>query len=317
VPDEVPKISGQATERATSGVPNPDSEGLGGLNEGSEKALVVQLHGALHELEELDRAAGVFHAVARTCIAVLRRCVRSLDYNLRQKQCEYILPNGEKAGESSSEGNLAESSDAPYGKRKMPPGVRPRNGKFVSEIRLRGMRNKFWLGTYKTTEGAAQAFQAAAEWREARRDSKSFNKEELDDLKKRAEKAAEHLSDDRSHHNVASPDLVENLEEKATTLASLKRKEVASAEHVSQWESPAQENPFLPSEFQQKATTLARLKGKAVASAEHVSQWESRAHENLFSPSEVDWVWNVFGSEEVGLQQETNAHWCHALNGSQ
>ncbi len=237
VPDEVPKISGQATERATSGGPNPDSEGLGGLNEGSEKALVVQLHGALHGLEELDRAAGVFHAVTRTCIAVLLRCVRSLDYNLHQKLCEHILPNGEKAGQSSSKGNLAENSDAPDAKRKKPSGVRQRHKSFVSEIRVRGKKNKVWLGTYKTEEEAAQAFQAAADLRKAHPDSKSFNKE-LDALKKRAEKAGEPLSDDRSHHNVASSDLVGNLEEKATTSASPEGKA------VSQCESPPHENFF-------------------------------------------------------------------------
>jgi hypothetical protein len=240
--DEVPKISGQATERATSGVPNTDSEGLGGRNEGSEEALVVQLHGAFHGL---DRAAGVFHGVTQTFIAVLLRCVRSLDYNLRQKLCEYILPNGEKAGESSSKGNLAESSDAPHAKRKKQwesknfPGVRQRNKSFISEIRLPGMKNKFWLGSYKTAEAAAQVRGAADNWLATRSGSKLLNHEERDELKKCAKKAGEHLSDYRSHHNVALPDLVENLEEKATALTSLMGNAVASAEH----------DLFSPSEF--------------------------------------------------------------------
>jgi len=211
-----------------------DTEGLGGLNEGSEKTLVVQLHAALHGLE--DR---VVHAVTRTCIAVFRLCVPSPDYNLRQKP-EYILPNGEKAGKSSSKGNLAEGSDALHDERKKLwvsknyTGVRQRNKKFVSEIRLPGMKNKFWLGTYKTAEAAAQARAAAANWLATRSGNKLLKLDERNELKKCAKKAGEHLSDYRSHHNVASPDL-------ATTLASLKGKAVASPEHVSQRESPVHE----------------------------------------------------------------------------
>jgi hypothetical protein len=431
-------------ELATSGVPN--SEVLGCLNEGSEKALDVQLYEAIlhgYRREDPERAAEVSHGVTQAFIGVLLRWVRSLDYDLRQKLCEHILSNGEKAGKSSSKGNLAESSDAPNAKRtrsadlnlvgsKNSAGLRPRGESVGVQIRLPGTRETIWLGTYKTAEAAAQARGAAANWLATHSCTKPFNVEARNELKKCAKKAGEHLSDDRSHHNVDSPDLVENLEEKATTLASLKgkavasaehvsqwespaqenpfssgkfeekattlaslkrkavasaehvsqwespvqenplspsefeekettlaslkgkavasaehvsqreslaqenpfsssefeekattlaslkRKAVASAEHVSQWESPAQENPLSPSEFEVKATTLASLKGKAVASAEHVSQWESPTPENPFSSSEFDdWLLNVLISEEVGLQQETNVHWCHALNRSQ
>jgi hypothetical protein len=169
--------------------------------------------------------------------------------------------------------------------------VRKRNNGFGAEIRLPGMKNKFWLGTYKTEEAAARAFDAADDWRATHSGSNSFNKEELDDLKKRAKKAGDHLSDDRSHHNVAAPDLVENLEEKATALASLEGKEVASEEHVSQRESPAHEN---------------------FSSEEHVSQRDSPAHENFFSELvnlSPEWLGQLFSVPlEVGLQQETNTH---------
>jgi hypothetical protein len=245
-----------------------DTEGLGGLNEGSEKALVVQLHAAL---QELDRAAGVFHAVTRTCIAVLLRFVRSLDYNLRKKLCEYILLNGEKAGKSSSKGNVAEGSDALHAKRmklwvsKNYTGVRERSNKFGSGIWWRGPKKYFWLGTYETPEAAARARAAAANWLTTRFGSKLLNDEELDELQKYAKKAGDHLSDDRSHHNFASPVLVENLEEKATTSASLEGKAVASEEHVSQRDSPADEN---------------------FSSEEHVSQWEVRRLENFLLDDE-------------------------------
>ncbi|CAK9228649.1 unnamed protein product [Sphagnum troendelagicum] len=167
----IPRLPGQAKKLTTPGVPNPDSEALGCLNEGSEKALDVQLHEALlhgHRREDPERAAEVSRPVTQDLIAVLLRWVRSLDYNLRQKLCEYILPNGEKAGKSSSKGTLAESSDAPYAKRKKPwlstnfPGVRERNNKFGSHIRRRFPREDIWLGTYKTAEAAAQARAAAA-----------------------------------------------------------------------------------------------------------------------------------------------------------
>ncbi|CAM6021957.1 unnamed protein product [Sphagnum balticum] len=152
-------------------------------------------------------------------------------------------------------GNLAESSDAPHAKRtklagsKNFQGVRKRNNAFCAEIRPPGMKNKIWLGTYKTAEAAAQARGAAANWLATRSGSKLLNDEERDELKKCAKKAGEHLSDYRSHHNVALPDLVENLEEKATALASLMGNAVASAEHVSQRGSPAHENLFSSSEF--------------------------------------------------------------------
>ncbi|CAK9878018.1 unnamed protein product [Sphagnum jensenii] len=256
-PDEVPKTTGQATEHATSGVPNRDSEAWGCQNEGSEEALVVQLHRALHRREDPERAAGVFHRVTQDFIAVLLRWVRSLDYNLRQKLCEYILPNGEKAGKSSSKGNLAESSDAPYAKRKKPwlstwlstnfPGVRERNNKFGSHIRRRVPREYIWLGTYKTAEAAAQARAAAANWLATHSVSRLLNDEERVKLKECAKEAGEHLSDDRPHHNVASPDLA---------------------------------SPDL-------APTLASSEGQAVASPEHASQRASHAHENLSSPSEA------------------------------
>jgi hypothetical protein len=272
VVEEVPKFPGQATELATSGVPNPDSEVLGCLNEGSEKALDVQLHEALLH----GHGREVSHGVTLAFIGVLLGWVRSLEYNLRQKVCEHILPNGEKAGKSSSEGNLAESSDAPYAEQKENfPGVRQRNNAFVSEIRLPGKKHKVWLGSYKTKEKAGQAFQVAADWREAHRDSKSFSEEEVDDLKKRAKKAGENLSDDRPHHNVASP---------AATVASSKGKAVASAEHVIQRESLSQENLFSPSEFEENAS----LKRKAVARVEHGIQWESHPQENHFSSSEFE-----------------------------
>jgi len=253
---------GQATELATSGVPIPDSEALGSLNEGSEKALDVQLQEAFlhgYRRDDPERAAEVSHGVTQVFGGLLR-LVRSLDYNLRRKLCEHILPNGEKAGKSSSKGNLAESSDAPYAKRtkqadpnlvgsKEFTGVQQRNKSFVSRIRLPGTGINIWLGTYKTKEAAARAKKAADKWLATHSGSKLLTKEERDDMKKCARKAGEHLSDDHSHHNVASPDLVENLEEKATTLASLKGNAVASAEHVSRGESPAHENPFSPSKF--------------------------------------------------------------------
>jgi hypothetical protein len=331
---------------------------LGCLNEGSEKALDVQLHEALlhgHRREDSERAAGVSHGVTQAFIGVLLRWVRSLDYNLRQKLCEYILPNGEKAGKSSSKGNLAESSDAPNAKRTRPAdpnlvgsknstGVRQRSQSFGSRIHLPngekagqsssngnlaessdapnakqtrpadpnlvgsknstglrrrgnsigvrihlpGTREKFWLGTYKTEKAAAQARDAAANWLATHSGTEFLDDEHRNELKKCAKEAGEHLSDDHSHHKVGLAVLVENLEEEATTLASLKGKEVASAEHVIQWESSAQENPFSSSEFEEKATTLASLKRKAVASAEHVSQWESPAQENPISPSEFE-----------------------------
>ncbi len=250
VVEDVPNFPGQAKELATSGVPNRDSEALGDLNEGSEKALHVRLVEALlqgYRREDPERAAEASYEVMLAFSAVFLQWVRSQDYNLRRDLCEHILPNVEKAGKSSSKGNPGESSEAPYGKRtklvesKNFRGVRKRNNGFGAEIHLPGMKNKIWLGTYKTEEAAAQAFDAADDWRATHSGNNPFNQEELDDLKERAKKAGDHLSDDRSHHNVAAPDLVENLEAKATTLASLKGKEVASKEHVSQ-RPPAHEN---------------------------------------------------------------------------
>jgi hypothetical protein len=285
-PDSVVLEVLKFSELATSGVPNPDSEALGCLNEGSEKALDVQLHEALlhgHRREDPERAAEVSRRVTQDLIAVLLRLVRSLDYNLRKKLCEYILPNGEKAGKSSSKGNLAESSDAPYAKRKKLagsknfPGVRQRNNSFGSYIRRRVPKEYIWLGTYKTAEAAAQAHAAAANWLATHSVSRLLNDGERDELKNCAKEAGDHLSDDRPHHNGASPDLA---------------------------------SPDL-------APTLASSEGQPVASPEHASQRESHAHENLSSPSE-SWDWkSVLAVEEVGLQQETNTHWCHALNGSQ
>jgi hypothetical protein len=258
VVEEVPKFPGQSKELATSGVPNPDSEALGCLNEGSEKSLDVQsLEALLHGYgrEDPERAAEDFRGVTLAFIAVFLQWARSHDYNFRRELCQYILSNGEKAGKSTSKGNLAESSDAPHAKRtklaesKNFRGMRKRNNSFGLEIRPPGMKNKIWLGTYKTEEAAAQARGAAANWLATRSGSKLLNDEERDELKKCAKKAGEHLSDYRSHHNVALPDLVENLEEKATALASLMGNAVASAEHVSQRGSPAPENLFSPSEF--------------------------------------------------------------------
>jgi hypothetical protein len=153
------------------------------------------------------------------------------------------------------------------------------------------MKNKFWLGTFKTEEAAARAFRAADDWRATHSGSNSFTKEELDDLKERAKKAGDHLSDDRSHRNVAAPDLVENLEAKATTLASLEGKEVASKEHVSQRESPAHENFSSEEQVSQRESPAH----ENFSSEEHVSQRESPAHEN-------------FSSEEHVSQRDSPAH---------
>ncbi len=239
---EVPKFPAQAKEHATSGVPNPDLEALGCLNEGSEKALDVQLHEALlngHRREDPERAAEFSHGVTQVFIAVLLRWVLSLDDNLRQKLCEYILPNGEKAGKRYSKGNLPESSHAPNAKRKKragpnlvgsknSTGVRQRSKSFSSRIHLPGTRKNLWLGTFKTEKAAVQAHDAAANWLATHSGTKLLDYQGRNELKKCAKEAGEHLSDDLSHHNVASPDL-------------------ASAEHVSQGESS--EVPFSPTEF--------------------------------------------------------------------
>jgi hypothetical protein len=370
VVEEARRLPDQATELATSGVPNPDSEVLGCLNEGSEKALDVQLHEALlhgHRREDPERAAEVSHGVMQTFIGVLLRWVCSLDYNLRQKLCEYILPNGEKAGKRSSKGNLAQSSDAPNSKRMRPADpnlvgsknstgvrqrsqsfgsrihlpngekagqsssngnlaessdapnakqtrpadpnlagpkkVRQRGDSFGSEIRVPVTGERIWLGTYKTEKLATQAYDAAFKWLREKRVTGFLDDKDRNELKKCAKEAGEHLSDERSHHNAALPDLAENLEKEATTLASWKGKEVASAEDVIQGESSTQENPSSSREFEEKATTLASWEGQAVASAEPVSQWA------LASAIEFeDWASIFLNSEEVGLEQETNAH---------
>jgi hypothetical protein len=141
------------------------------------------------------------------------------DYNRLRKMFERFLPNREEACNSSSKGNLAASSDSACAKRKEQgvsknfPGVRQRNNKFGSHIRRRVPREKIWLGTYKTAEAAAQARAAAANWLATHSGSRLLNDAERDELKKCAKKAGGHLSDDRSHHNVASPDLAENLED--------------------------------------------------------------------------------------------------------
>jgi hypothetical protein len=274
------RLAGQATKVAKSGVPNPDS-----------KALDVQLHEAL--LHGHSEDSHRVHSLLDFITFFLRKAP-TLDYNLRQKIIGHCRPNGEEAGRSSSRGNLAESSDSTHDKRKEQwvsknfPGVRQRNNKFGTSIRRRVPKVDIWLGTYKTAEAAAQARGAAANWLATwlatHSGSKLLNDEERDELMKCAKKAGGHLSDDRSHHNVASPDPVENLEEKATTSASLEGKAVANEEHVSQWESPAHEN-FSSEEHVSQRESLAY---ENFSSEEHVSQREFPAHANFLLESVLD-----------------------------
>jgi hypothetical protein len=225
---ELPNFLGKGTERTASGVLYPIWKAcrIGVSRESQGGSLKIPC-------EALEGAELV--------VWISANWVHSQHPNLRREICDYILQGEEEAGKSSSKGNLAESSDGPHAKgtklagSKNFPGVRRRKKTFGSHIGVPGMKNKCWLGTYKTAEAAAQARAAAANWLATHSGRKFLNDEELDELKQCAKKAGGHLSDYRSHHNVASPDL-------SPALTSLKGQAVASPEHVSQRGSPAHEN---------------------------------------------------------------------------